>query len=185
MMKIYTKTGDKGETGIIGKRVKKYSPEIEALGSVDELNASIGVTVSLIGMNKGSELKKFIPIFEDVQNSLFSLGAVIAGSKTKTDFKTRTQNIEKHIDKLQKDLKPLQNFILPGGDILAANIHLNRVICRRAERRFVEYIDGLTDPVEELLNARKYLNRFSDLLFVMARWVNQNKEIGDTMVRYE
>ncbi len=139
-MKIYTRTGDRGETGLYGgKRVPKDDPIIEALGSLDELNAMLG--------NLELPLDK-------IQKDLQTIASQIAGHKGKTPSVKRLEN---EIDRMEKDLPELHNFILPKGPV-----HLARAICRRAERRVV----AVAAP-----GRAKYLNRLSDYLFVLARWM--------------
>src|SRR5262245_1721610 len=134
-MKIYTKTGDQGETGLFGgQRVPKNSLRIHAIGDVDELNALLGVCRS--HDNPPADIKK---ILSELQHELFALGADLA---TPLDSKAKisrmnaahVERLEAHIDRLETGLKPLRNFILPGGSPLAAHLHLARAVCRRAER---------------------------------------------------
>lgn len=160
-MRIYTKTGDKGETSLFdGKRVPKNDPVIEALGAVDELNCAIGVALAA---RTNEQL-------ESIQCTLFELGAVIADSK-KT-LKSQVENLEKWIDEMEEKLPPLKAFILPGGHPAAAQLHLARSICRRAERAVV----ALGSKQEELI---VYLNRLSDYLFMAARFTNHETETDD------
>lgn len=154
-MPIYTKKGDRGETGIFnGKRVSKSDALIEAIGTVDELNATLGNL-----RVKREELKKL----EQIQSDLFSIGARLAGAEIKVDLEKRVLEMEKEIDKMWKEMPPLKNFVLPSGQI-----HLARTICRRAERRLVSVpIIHNTFPIILV-----YVNRLSDYLFCLARWVN-------------
>ena len=169
-MKIYTRTGDDGTTGLLGPgRVPKSAPRVEAYGSVDELNAALGVARSLdAGGWVTGELAT-------LQGRLFSLGAELAATATaplaKVDriAQADVEVLEQIIDRLESELPPLVNFILPAGHVLAAQLHLARTVCRRAERRVVALAE--TAPVEPLLI--QYLNRLADLLFVMARWCNR------------
>ncbi len=167
-MKIYTKQGDSGETSLFGgKRVLKSSPRIEVYGTVDELNSIIGITVAAEPSPRGLE------ILNELQNQLFFLGADLA---TPTDSKQQVARIkashahklEEWIDELDAINPPLRQFILPGGTRAAASLHLARTICRRAERAAIECMS--LDPINE--DAIVYLNRLSDLLFVMARYEN-------------
>jgi len=168
-MRIYTKTGDKGDTSLFGgQRVPKDALRIEAYGTVDELNSVLGVVLA----DKASE--PIADILTQVQNQLFELGADLAtprsaNSKTIRRFEERdAHSLEKFIDSLESNLKPLKSFILPGGSPVAARIHFARPVCRRAERAVVRLSrnedigDGIT----------VYLNRLSDLLFVLARYAN-------------
>ncbi|MFI5251074.1 MAG: cob(I)yrinic acid a,c-diamide adenosyltransferase [Bacteroidota bacterium] len=168
-MKIYTKTGDKGETSLFGgRRVPKTSLRIEAYGTADELN-------SVIGLCRASNSANDIDIIlEEIQNDLFALGTDLA---TPLDSKSKQikriapsdiERLEKHIDDIDPYLELLREFILPGGNRAAATLHLARTVCRRTERLVVQL------NKEEKINeyAVVYLNRLSDLLFVLARWSN-------------
>ena len=177
-MKIYTKTGDKGETGLFGgQRVRKDHSRIVAYGEVDELNALIGWARS---ENKFPEVDVHL---SKIQNDLFDLGAVLATpDKKKLEGKAtgfiREQDIsylEQAIDYMEKTLPALQNFILPTGSELASRFHVARTVCRRAERSLVTMFSKET--MEE--NVLVYLNRLSDFLFVLARWVNAKEKIAD------
>jgi cob(I)alamin adenosyltransferase len=169
-MKIYTKTGDSGETSLFDQtRVLKSNPRVDAYGEVDELNASLGAARAA-GVD--ADIASAI---EDVQRDLFALGARladpasrIAARVTKAGIgEAQVQRLEQTIDRLDSELPPLQRFILPGGTPAGAALHLARTICRRAERRVVGLGPGEVDRL-----AIVYLNRLSDLLFVMARAVN-------------
>ncbi len=173
-MKIYTKTGDDGTTGLIGnKRVKKSNPRILSYGTVDELNASVGMILSF-------NLEKDIQdLLVKIQNDLFVVGADLANPNLENKSNRITLNmiqfLEKEIDRLEAELFPITYFILPGGDPVAAQIHLARAICRRAETNIVTLseIEQLND------NCLVYMNRLSDLLFVVARTINKRKKISD------
>ena len=175
-MKIYTRTGDDGTTGLLGPgRVQKSDPRVEAYGSVDELNAALGVARSLdAGGWLGGDLAT-------IQGRLFSLGAelaaiapaALAGLERIGDQDVAT--LERVIDRLEADLPPLKNFILPAGHVLAAELHLARTVCRRAERRLVS-LAASTAVEPRLIH---YLNRLADLLFVMARWCNQRAGVAE------
>ncbi|HEX5358530.1 MAG TPA: cob(I)yrinic acid a,c-diamide adenosyltransferase [Candidatus Nitrosotalea sp.] len=173
-MKIYTKTGDDGTTGLIGnKRVKKSNPRIASYGMVDELNASIGIVLS-------SKLGKDIrTLLTKIQNDLFVVGADLANPdlKNKSNRVTfeMTTHLEKEIDRLEEKLDPITYFILPGGDLVASQIHLARAICRRAETNMVNLSQVETINSTCLI----YMNRLSDLLFVVARTINKRKKISD------
>ena len=173
-MKIYTKTGDDGTTGLIGnKRVKKSNPRIASYGMVDELNASIGIVLS-------SKLGKDIQVLlTKIQNDLFVVGADLANpnmkSKSNRVTSEMTTYLEKEIDRLEEKLDPITYFILPGGNLVASQIHLARAICRRAETNMVSLSE-----VEAINNlCLIYMNRLSDLLFVVARTINKRKKISD------
>lgn len=172
-MKIYTKTGDKGETSLLGgERVSKHHDQIEAYGTVDELNACLGLVAVT---NEHKTLDAMIP---SIQRNLFNAGSELAQSekykpkKQSAHFQPITteavETLETWIDQLEEDLPPLKNFILPGGTPAAAHLHLARCICRRAERRVIA-LAHQRDVRTELIT---YLNRLSDLLFVMARAAN-------------
>jgi len=170
-MKIYTKTGDGGETGLFGgERVSKNAIRIEAYGLIDELNAFIGLTIIEVS-DKGVKV-----LLQKIQNWLFSIGADLA---TPDDKKTKKLNVfrtpeeyysylEKEIDKYESKLEELRNFILPGGTRGAALLHICRTIARRAERMVV----ALNNTVKIGNNIIIFLNRLSDLFFVLARFDN-------------
>ena len=170
-MKIYTKTGDKGETGLFGgERVSKNSFRIEAYGTIDELNAFIGLAIIEVSDKSVKDL------LQKIQNWLFSIGADLAtpdNEKTKklNVFRTAEEYylyIEKEIDKYESKLDALRNFILPGGTKGAALLHICRTITRRAERMVV----ALNSTVKIGNNIIIFLNRLSDLFFVLARFDN-------------
>lgn len=173
-MKIYTKTGDDGTTGLIGnKRVKKSNPRIASYGMVDELNASIGIILS-------SKIGKDIrDLLTKIQNDLFVVGADLANPDLKNKSNRVTSGmityLEKEIDRLEGKLSPITFFILPGGDLIASQVHLARAICRRAETNMVGLSE--TDEINNLCLI--YINRLSDLLFVVARTINKRKKISD------
>jgi cob(I)alamin adenosyltransferase len=173
-LKIYTKTGDDGTTGLIGnKRVKKSNPRIASYGMVDELNASIGIVLS---SKLGKDIRNLLT---KIQNDLFVVGADLANPdlKNKSNRVTSemTTHLEKEIDRLEEKLDPITYFILPGGDLVASQIHLARVICRRAETNMVSLSE-----IETINNlCLIYMNRLSDLLFVVARTINKRKKISD------
>ena len=176
-MGIYTKTGDKGNTSLFGgSRISKSSLIIEALGSVDELNAFLGIIVNNL---KNSE-KTHLLI--NIQNDLFSLGANIANPNvtetSKNILDKEITHLEELIDEYDKDLNKLTNFILPGGAQTAAKFHFARTICRRAERNVVK----LNKTSKNKNNANiMYLNRLSDLLFILARHENYKEKIKETI----
>ncbi len=173
-MKIYTKTGDNGTTGLIGnRRVKKSNPRIASYGMVDELNASIGIILS-------SKIGKDIrDLLTRIQNDLFVVGADLANPDLKNKSNRVTSEmityLENTIDRLEEKLSPITYFILPGGDLIASQVHLARAICRRAEVNMVNLSE--TDEVNNLCLI--YMNRLSDLLFVVARTINKRKKISD------
>jgi cob(I)alamin adenosyltransferase len=169
-MKIYTRTGDKGDTRLFdGTQVRKNDPRVEAYGNVDELNSFVGAAVSLLD---DSELRG---ILMDIQRDLFSVGAQLAdpkqhGKKLRSKLDpARVAALEETIDRFETELPPLRQFILAGGGPAGAMLHVGRSVCRRAERSVVALGEGVViDPL-----TIQYLNRLSDFLFVMARLVNQ------------
>lgn len=175
MVKIYTKTGDSGTTSLFGgKRVEKNSLRIEAYGCVDELNSVIGIVVASNPSIDG--LQKLIRI----QSELFVLGTDLAspqGVKVKIPRITKTyaKRLEKEIDAMERRLPKLKNFILPGGSKVGAQLHLARTVARRAERRIVE----LSNAGKINQNSLIYINRLSDWLFVLARYVNSLEKVKE------
>ncbi|MBT6432545.1 MAG: cob(I)yrinic acid a,c-diamide adenosyltransferase [Deltaproteobacteria bacterium] len=165
-MRIYTKTGDAGETGLVGgSRVTKDHVRVEAYGDVDELNAVIGQARSI---GNDPELDEFLAFSQSV---LFELGAELAtpsGGKQRSSgiCQDDITRVEKVIDKLEEELPPLKSFILPGGTQFAASLHLARTVCRRAERHAVMVVHAGEEVADEPL---VFLNRLSDALFVLAR----------------
>ncbi|RPJ80091.1 MAG: cob(I)yrinic acid a,c-diamide adenosyltransferase, partial [Acidobacteria bacterium] len=166
-MKIYTRRGDKGKTGLLGEsQVDKDSPRIDAYGTIDETNSVLGVAVlSLVS----SRVRKTV---KSLQNDLFLVGADLAN--VSSDNRLRVQpsdweRLENWIDDYEKDLPELRNFILPGGSAGASQLHLARTVCRRAERLLVRAMKADPEINPELLI---FLNRLSDLLFVLARFEN-------------
>src|SRR5690606_19957966 len=161
--RIYTKTGDQGETGLgDGSRVPKDHPRVEAYGAVDELNSVVGILLS-------NPLPEIIQrCLTEVQHDLFDLGGELCIPGHRLVVDRQVEKLEEVLDTLNADLKPLKEFILPGGTQTSAFCHLARAICRRAERRAVS-LSRVEDVSPVTL---RYLNRLSDLLFVMARSVN-------------
>lgn len=175
-MKIYTRTGDAGETGLLdGTRVSKAEPRVDAYGEVDELNAYLGAAVSA-GIDPD-----LAEMLVEIQRCLFSLGASLADPSTRaaghakvTATQADVERLEGWIDSLETELAPLRQFILPGGHPTAASLHLARAVCRRAERR----VAGLgASAVDATVIA--YVNRLSDLLFVLARVVNVRAGVAE------
>lgn len=169
-MKIYTKTGDDGQTGLFGGvRVNKDDPRVEAYGTVDETNALLGVAAA------ASQSESITRELARIQAELFSLGAELACDPTKRSKlempfidTASIARLEQTIDELDGQLDPLKTFVLPGGTLAAAVLHQARTVCRRAERRVLS-VQKTAELKKELLI---YLNRLSDLLFVMARFEN-------------
>jgi len=173
-LKIYTKTGDKGDTGLQGgKRISKSSDRIRAYGNVDEVNSVLGLVLShKIDQDVEELLKK-------IQNELFVLGSDLSNpdmdDKQNRISKNMIEELEKKIDKYEKELPPLSNFILPGGTDSASLVHLARTVTRRTETYVV-----LLSKKEKINNeCRVYLNRLSDLLFVIARVLNKRSKTPD------
>ena len=178
-MRIYTRTGDKGETGLFGGgRVPKDDPRVEAYGEVDELNAFLGAARAVEVMPRIDEV--LVPI----QRDLFSIGALLATpnlekmhdhlAKAQIDD-ARIVSLEKEIDACDRELEPLRAFIVPGGTPKAASLHIARTVCRRAERRVIH----LQKEVEIPQIVVVYLNRLSDLLFTLARVANTRGGAGE------
>ncbi|WP_374079693.1 cob(I)yrinic acid a,c-diamide adenosyltransferase [Bdellovibrio bacteriovorus] len=171
--KIYTRTGDKGTTRLVdGSCVEKFNPRVEAYGTVDELNSSIGVVRS--GLAAFAELHSLDQPLEKVQNELFNIGSLLATEKDEV-FKMlppiteeQIRFLEVQIDELTVQLPELRNFILPAGHPIASALHVARTCCRRSERRSAE----IAVKDDRYMMALQYLNRLSDYLFVAARWAN-------------
>ncbi|HEY8515199.1 MAG TPA: cob(I)yrinic acid a,c-diamide adenosyltransferase [Candidatus Binatia bacterium] len=185
--RVYTRTGDKGTTRLVGgEKVAKDSPRIEAFGTLDELNAILGLARTFNeqelaaadadpdapdGARKAR--RELDEILRGLQNELFDLGSQLAtprgseypGMPVVGDAEVTA--LEKCIDRCQKDLQPLESFILPGGGVVAAFLHQARTVCRRAERRVLEL--SRAEDIDP--GALRYLNRLSDLLFVLSRWI--------------
>lgn len=178
-MKIYTKTGDGGETGLFGgDRVSKASSRVDAYGEVDELNSVLGVVrTAYLG---GAAPDAFDALLATIQSRLFDVGAELANAKGRdlgiplVDDTDITQ-MEQAIDKAEEEVPPLKTFVLPGGSKLAADLHVARTVCRRAERRVV----ALAAEAEVRLEVIRYLNRLSDLLFTLARLANVRAGLSD------
>lgn len=175
-MKIYTKTGDDGTTGLFGGgRVSKASHRLECYGTVDELNSVLGVVLSL---KPGAETTEYLSKTQDI---LFVLGADLAtprDSRAKVDRieNVHIEELESWIDTLDNRIAPLRSFILPGGTPAAAQLHFARTVCRRAERLCVAAAEQ--DPIG--FEPIQYLNRLSDFLFVLARWENHSSSMEET-----
>jgi cob(I)alamin adenosyltransferase len=178
-MKIYTRTGDEGMTGLFGGgRVSKAHQRITAYGTVDETNSVIGLARTHLGGQPGADVLD--AVLARIQSELFVAGADLATpSGAKAVVPRVSQDmidlLERDIDRLEADLAPLENFILPGGTLAASAIHIARTVCRRAERWTVE--TAASDEVNRLVVI--YLNRLSDFLFVAARWINHRAGVAD------
>jgi len=184
LMKIYTKTGDKGTTSLFGgTRVPKYHPRTNAYGTVDELNANIGMIRSY---KIGKDYNSFL---EEIQANLFTLAAELATDPKKATLKNGkdrlkiskieyayVEKLETAIDKMNEELPPLKTFILPGGHPAVSACHISRTVCRRAERLATALYHD--EPFDEVL--LKYLNRLSDYLFVLARKIADDLNVKET-----
>ncbi|MBV8063028.1 MAG: cob(I)yrinic acid a,c-diamide adenosyltransferase [Nevskia sp.] len=182
-MKIYTKTGDAGETGLFGGgRVAKDHRRVEAYGSIDELNALLGVTRAL---GPEPDLDRLLV---EIQHDLFDIGAALATpeipEKVRERFprlrQARVEALEREIDRLQAQVPELQHFILPGGAPLGAHLHHARTVCRRAERRLVRMEHDPAAPLRVDPVILSYVNRLSDLLFVLGRGANARAGVPET-----
>tara|TARA_B100000475_G_C15003393_1_gene317303 strand:+ start:721 stop:1266 length:546 start_codon:yes stop_codon:yes gene_type:complete len=179
-MKIYTKNGDRGKTSLIGgKKVSKHDLQVEAYGSIDELNSFMGL---LKDYSKNDEIN--LVLFK-VQLKLFTIGSILAQENTssnsvileKLNISAKDTNfIELQIDKLEKKLPKLSKFIIPGGHKLVSYCHVSRSICRRAERK----ISKLSDSVKLDSNILPYINRLSDFLFVLSRYFSKELDIKES-----
>ena len=180
--RIYTRTGDTGETALgSGERVSKASLRIATYGTVDETNACVGAArLSTSGMALDAMLAR-------IQNELFDLGADLCvpdrGQKLSYEplriLPKQYERLEHEIDELNAELSPLRSFVLPGGHAAAAQLHVCRTVCRRAERLIVELAARADEPVSE--GAIAYINRLSDFFFVASRWVNAKHHSGDVL----
>jgi cob(I)alamin adenosyltransferase len=177
-VKIYTRTGDTGETGLRGGvRVRKNVLRVEAYGTVDELSAALGMVCSAL---PGAETAALL---RSIQRDLFALGAQLADAQSakvpSTERaavpETRVAELEREIDRAQDGLPPLRSFVFPGGCEVGARLHLARTICRRAERRLAALAEA--EPVAPVVLA--YVNRLSDLLFVLARLANHRARVQE------
>lgn len=180
-MKIYTRTGDDGETGLLGgRRVRKDDLRIEAIGDVDEVNAALGV-VRMELARSAVTISSLDRELGEIQHRLFDLGAELAAagepSRVGAIGPANVATLESLVDRYDEKLAPLQAFILPGGTPAAAQLHLARCICRRCERQLVHLASA--EPVSGEI--AKYINRLSDLLFVLARAVNQAAGVPDVI----
>jgi cob(I)alamin adenosyltransferase len=175
-MKIYTKTGDKGKTSLLGgTRVSKSNERINTYGTVDELNSFLGL-VSDLEQNKDRVL-----FIRNIQSRLFTIGSSLAAETDRArDFKpdledTDVTELEKAIDDMNESLPAMKNFILPGGHQLVSTTHISRTVCRRAERLIIKLSES--ENVEEIII--RYLNRLSDYLFVLARKQGHDLKINE------
>lgn len=176
-MKIYTGFGDKGKTRLYGGEVvNKDHPRVEIYGTLDELNSWLGL------INSNESEKDVQDILTKIQNHIFDISSLIAtpDGKIREQLKSKINLLDHHfieefIDKINDKLSPLQNFILPGGSQLSSFYHISRTVCRRAERNLIKLFENEEIENEILI----YLNRLSDLLFVLARYANKTQEFTD------
>lgn len=186
--RVYTRTGDKGETALVGgRRVPKDSARIEAYGAIDELNSIIGLArvFNAEQLERGERYRWLDGVLRTLQNELFDLGSELATPEDAAYegmFRVGADAVtalERLIDECQKDLEPLKSFVLPGGGRVGGFLHQARTVCRRAERRILAL--SRLEPVGEF--PVKYVNRLSDLLFVLSRWTG--KHLGETEYLWE
>ncbi len=179
-MKIYTRTGDGGDTGLFGgDRVSKASAQVDAYGEVDELNSVLGVVrLTLLGKDGPDDFDRLLAT---IQSRLFDLGAELAKGKSEKELgiplvdETDITAMERAIDRAEEEVLPLKVFVLPGGSPMGAQLHIARCVCRRAERRVVHLAETRAVRGEVV----RYLNRLSDLLFTLARLANHRAGIAD------
>lgn len=175
-MKIYTKTGDKGQTSLIGARTDKDAPRVEAYGTIDEVNSFIGKAMTELAPDTYADLLEDL---EAIQNELFDCGGDLADVRKEPNFKMTEEPVEvleKRIDELMEEPPLLERFILPGGSPAAATLHIARTITRRAERQTVTLMRSGEDFP---LVVQRYLNRLSDYLFAASRVVNSRAGVPD------
>jgi cob(I)alamin adenosyltransferase len=178
--RIYTKGGDKGQTSLVGgERVPKDATRIECYGTVDELNAFLGMA----SVSAAEAVPALLPILRRVQHELFNLGSILATRPEDVHPKqpritpVEIEQLEKEIDSMNADLPPLRSFVLPGASRISAELHACRTICRRAERIAVRLAREEPVPPEAI----QYLNRLSDALFVWSRWANHYLNIAEVL----
>lgn len=184
--KVYTRTGDRGETAVVGgRRIPKDSPRIVAYGTIDELNALLGIVRALAAKEKPAGAARLIEILKRLQNELFDLGSELA-TPADAEYEgmwrvseAEVRDLERTIDECQKTLEPLKSFVLPGGGTLGAFLHQARTVCRRAEIEILRL--SRAEPVSPFV--LRYVNRLSDLLFVLARWIA--KQAGEDELLWE
>ena len=183
LTKIYTRSGDKGDTSLgTGKRVPKHDLRVDAYGCVDEANATLGIAVN----TAQTQAPSLVPVLQSIQQDLFDVGADLCIPRTPDEkpdaalrvLPERIEALESIIDEHNEHLQPLNSFVLPGGSRLAAEFHVARTVCRRAER--VVSLLHEREPEATSLTVLQYLNRLSDLLFVLSRVANDNGR-GDVL----
>jgi cob(I)alamin adenosyltransferase len=181
--KIYTKTGDQGETGLVsGNRTLKSDSRIDLYGELDELNSRIGLSCSHLSLEL--EFQQTVNFLHHIQSAIFDLGSNLAcevENRAKFNLPQISDefigDLELEIDRLDHELAPLKNFILPGGTVVSSTIHLCRTNARTVERKLIEYFE--TTKEELPANSIIFLNRLSDYLFVLARYVNKMKSVEE------
>ena len=178
LSKIYTRTGDKGETGLgDGSRISKTAPRVEAMGSVDELNSIVGVVVEELLASNQPDLTSVAEFIRTLQHRIFDLGGELSIPGFEIISARHVVVIEQQLDVMNEQLDPLENFILPGGSRLIANCHMARSICRRAERN----IAALAQTESVNANAMEFINRLSDYLFVLARTCARLTQVNEVL----
>jgi cob(I)alamin adenosyltransferase len=184
--KIYTKVGDKGQTSLIGgERVSKADLRLSTYGTIDELNAGLGMALALVRANY--QLRSVASVLEKNQHLLFTVGSHLACANEKLRPKLPqlpkdlTSHLEMAIDQAEEHLPELKNFILPGGAPAAAHLHLARTVCRRAERELVHFLKTKKKMPEIYAEILRYLNRLGDYLFIAARFVNMEQKSPETI----
>ena len=178
LSKIYTRTGDKGETGLgDGSRISKTAPRVEAMGSVDELNSIVGVVVEELLASNQPDLTSVAEFIRTLQHRIFDLGGELSIPGFEIISAKHVAVIEQQLDVMNEQLDPLENFILPGGSRLIANCHMARSICRRAERN----IAALAQTESVNANAMEFINRLSDYLFVLARTCARLTQVNEVL----
>lgn len=186
--RVYTRTGDRGETALVGgQRVAKDSPRIIAYGTIDELNAIVGIarTFNAERLSEGEPHRRLDAILKGIQSELFDLGSELATPPEAAYdgmFKVgpaQVTALERLMDEFQKDLVPLKSFTLPGGGRINAFLHQARTVCRRAEREILKL--SRAEPIGD--EPLRYVNRLSDLFFVLSRWAA--KQMGETEYLWE
>jgi cob(I)alamin adenosyltransferase len=172
LTKIYTRTGDQGKTGLAdGSRVDKFNSRIESLGNIDELNSIIGILLTEKLPNDKKE------ILNKIQHDLFDIGGELSIPNHMKINDKKISFLENTLDSMNKELPPLKEFILPGGSKASSYCHLARTVCRRVERNLFKLAQ--TDKVNEA--SLKYINRLSDMLFVLARFLNKINKFNDVL----
>jgi cob(I)alamin adenosyltransferase len=181
--KVYTKTGDKGQTGLVsGNRTLKSDIRIDLYGELDELNSRIGISASQLALDL--EFQQIVNFIHHIQSAIFDLGSNLAceiENRAKFNLPQLSDefitDIELEIDKLDSELPELKNFILPGGSVVAATLHVCRTNARTVERKLIHYYETTKEELPQ--NSMIFLNRLSDYFFVLARYVNHAKKVEE------